>query len=402
MISYDEANFIIEKEFDKLDLQIENINLLDAINRVLAADIISDINFPPFTNSAMDGFAITFNPAIKKWKVIGEISAGNFQDYQLGDGLAVSIMTGSKLPETADTVIPIEDVIIENNSVSLKEDSPFEKGINVRLKGNDLLKGEIALNKNIILKPKHISVAASCGKVELRVYKRIKISVLSTGDELVEINEIPSEDKIRSSNQYSLLAAIKEINQTGINLGIAIDKKEIVKEKIKLFLESDSEILITIGGVSVGKYDFVKTVMEDLGIKINFWKVNIKPGKPVVFGIYKKDNTSKLIFGLPGNPVSCLVNFIIFIKNNLLKRLGTFEDISLLAELTESINKKDDKKHFMRGFYTKDDAGNIFVKRVGLQSSGNLAEMGKSNCLIIVDEIKRTVNKGEKVFCIPI
>ena len=109
-----------------------------------------------------------------------------------------------------------------------------------------------------------------------------------------------------------------------------------------------------------------------------------------------------MIFGLPGNPVSCLVNFIIFIKNNLLKRLGTFEDISLLAELTESINKKDDKKHFMRGFYTKDDAGNIFVKRVGLQSSGNLAEMGKSNCLIIVDEIKRTVNKGEKVFCIPI
>ena len=127
MISYDEANFIIEKEFDKLDLQIENINLLDAINRVLAADIISDINFPPFTNSAMDGFAITFNPAIKKWKVIGEISAGNFQDYQLGDGLAVSIMTGSKLPETADTVIPIEDVIIENDTVILKEMASFKK-----------------------------------------------------------------------------------------------------------------------------------------------------------------------------------------------------------------------------------------------------------------------------------
>ena len=204
MINYDEANSLIEKEFEKLVLQTEVINLLDSINRVLAEDIISDINLPPFTNSAMDGFAIKYNPAIKKWKVIGEISAGNFQDYQLGDGLAVSIMTGGKLPETADTVIPIEDVIIENDLVSLKEDTSFKKGINVRLQGNDLLKGKIALNKNIILKPKHISVAASCGKEKIKVYKRVKISVLATGDEIVEINEIPSEDKIRNSNLYSL------------------------------------------------------------------------------------------------------------------------------------------------------------------------------------------------------
>lgn len=402
MITYNEANSIIEKELQQLKIETEEVDLADCTNRILAEDIYSDINLPPFTNSAMDGYAVQFNPDIRKWKITGEISAGNYKNYDIGSGLAVSIMTGGKLPEKADTVIPIEDVTIEDDFVIINEDSVYRKGINVRQAGNDLIEGKVAVGKNTLLRPKHIAVAASCGKSRLRVYKKIKIGVLGTGDELVEVSEIPSEDKIRSSNVYSLLSAIADIGHTGINLGIAKDDKDEVAAKLKSFLESDTDILITTGGVSVGKYDFVRSLMEELGIRIHFWKVNIKPGKPVVFGTHSDGQRMRFVFGLPGNPVSCLVSFIIFIKKNLFKLFGVIQDDFFFAILAEDIRKKDGKLHFMRGLYNKDSSGNVSVKRVGLQSSGNLAEMGRSNCLILFDEEKIEMRSGEKVICIPI
>jgi molybdopterin molybdotransferase len=402
MISYFEANNIIERELRKLEIKTERVGLLEATNRILAEDIISDINLPPFTNSAVDGYAIKFNEEINKWKLIGEISAGNYKDYEIGNGLTVSIMTGGKMPPDADMVIPIEDVIIDNDKIKLKGNSICKKGMNIRKAGSDLLKNEIAVNKNIIVKPKHVAVAATCGKTELKVYSKFKIGVLATGDELIDISEIPGNDKIRSSNVYSLLSAIKDSNQTGVDLGIVKDDKNEIRKKFESFIDSDIDILVTSGGISVGKYDYVKNVIEELGIKINFWRVNIKPGKPLLFGTYENNNRTKIILGLPGNPVSCLINFILFIKNNILNILGVKDDQLFVAELTETLAKKDNKKHFMRGLFSKDSSGNIFVKRVGTQSSGNLAEMGKSNCLIIFDEAKSRLNKGDKVFCIPI
>jgi molybdopterin molybdotransferase len=402
MKTYIEANSIIEKELQKLKLEIEEVDLAEGTNRILAEDIYSDMNLPPFTNSAMDGYAVQFNPDIRKWKITGEISAGNYKDYDIGDGLAVSIMTGGKLPGKADTVIPIEDVTIENNSIIINENSSYRKGINVRQAGNDLLKNKIAVDKNTLLKPKHIAVAASCGKDRLKVYKEVKIAVLGTGDELVDVSETPSEDKIRSSNIYALLSAIEDISQTGSNMGIVRDDKKEVAARLKSFLQSDNDILVTTGGVSVGKYDFVRSLMEELGIRIHFWKVNIKPGKPVVFGTHSDGQRVRFIFGLPGNPVSCLVSFIIFIKKNLFKLFGVLQNDFFSAILAEDIRKKDGKLHFMRGFYYKDPEGNVTVKRVGLQSSGNLAEMGRSNCLIVFDEEKSEMKSGDKVICIPI
>ncbi|MGA7838610.1 MAG: gephyrin-like molybdotransferase Glp, partial [Ignavibacteriaceae bacterium] len=399
---YEEANEIISKEFSNYKLEIEEVDLSDSTGRILAEDIYSDIDLPPFTNSAMDGFAIKFKPDTTKWKIIGEISAGNFKEYNINEGLTVSIMTGGKIPDGADTIIPIEDIIIEKDTIILKENATFRKGINIRIKGNDLLKNQIALSKNIVIKPRHIAVAASCGKSKLKVYKKLNIAVLATGDELVDITTLPGEDKIRSSNLYALLSAINEMNQTGINLGIVKDQEDEIRARITSFLNSDNNILITTGGVSVGKYDYVKSIMEELGININFWKANIKPGKPIIFGTYNNGSGIKFVFGLPGNPVSCIVNFLIFIKNNILHLLGVEKDDLFIAELTEDLKKKDGKKHFMRGMFSKNIEGNILVKRVGLQSSGNLAEMGKANCLIIFDEEKRELKTGEKVFCIPI
>jgi len=402
MTSYEEANEIISKEFSNYKLEIEEVDLSDSTGRILAEDIYSDIDLPPFTNSAMDGFAIKFKPDTTKWKIIGEISAGNFKEYNINEGLTVSIMTGGKIPDGADTIIPIEDIIIEKDTIILKENATFRKGINIRIKGNDLLKNQIALSKNIVIKTRHIAVAASCGKSKLKVYKKLNIAVLATGDELVDITTLPGEDKIRSSNLYALLSAINEMNQTGINLGIVKDQEDEIRTRITSFLNSDNNILITTGGVSVGKYDYVKSIMEELGININFWKANIKPGKPIIFGTYNNGSGIKFVFGLPGNPVSCIVNFLIFIKNNILHLLGVEKDDLFIAELTEDLKKKDGKKHFMRGMFSKNIEGNILVKRVGLQSSGNLAEMGKANCLIIFDEEKRELKTGEKVFCIPI
>lgn len=400
MISFNDAEEILKNEFGKLNLKTEQIDLLNSVNRILAEDVISDINLPPFNNSAMDGFAIHFNNNVKEWNIIGEIPAGNYSEIKIDDNSAVSIMTGSKLPSSCDTVIPIEDVDVKENHVYLKNDVRFAQGINTRKKGEDLLKDKIALQKFTLLKPHHIAVAASCGRSTLKVFKRLRIGVLATGNELVDIHETPTDDKIRCSNLYSLITAIRDINMHSVNFGIAKDNKQLIHDRLKWALESDLDILITTGGVSEGKFDYVKEVLEQLGVLTKFWKVKIKPGKPVLFGTFSKEDFFTLVFGLPGNPVSSLVNFYLFVQRNIQKLFQIINSHKFFAELEDDLKKDDSKRHFMRGFLTQNNEGKFFVKKVGSQSSGNLAEMGKSNCLIIVEEERMNPRKGEVVECI--
>jgi molybdopterin molybdotransferase len=400
MISFNEAEEILINEFNNLKLKTEQIDLLNSVNRILAEDVIADINLPPFDNSAMDGFAIHFNNSVREWEIAGELPAGNYSDIKIDDNSAVSIMTGSKLPTSCDTVIPIEDVDVKENHVHLKNDVRFTQGINTRKKGEDLLKDKAALKIFTLLKPHHIAVAASCGRSTLKVFKRLRIGVLATGDELVDIHETPSEDKIRCSNLYSLISAIKNINMHSVNFGIAKDNKQLIHDRLKWALDSELDILITTGGVSVGKFDYVKEVLEQLGVKIKFWKVYIKPGKPVLFGTYFNNNINTIVFGLPGNPVSSLVNFFLFVQRNIQKLFKINPGFNYFAELESDLKKTDSKRHFMRGNLTQNNEGKYFVKKAGSQSSGNLAEMGKSNCLIIVEEERMNPRKGEIVECI--
>jgi molybdopterin molybdotransferase len=401
MISYSEAEKILQNEFKKLTLKTEQVDLINSINRIFAEDIFSDINLPPFDNSAMDGFAIKFNPEIKKWKIIGEIPAGKFFDYKMNDYSAVSIMTGGKIPSGCDTVIPVEDIDIEKDDyIKLKVDAKFVRGLNVRKQGEDLIKGNIALQKNILLKPHHIAAAAACGKSTLKVYRKLRIGVMATGDELVDIHETPKEDKIRCSNLYSLLSAIKEINMHPVNLGITKDIKGLIRDRMKLALENDLDVLITTGGVSVGKFDYLKEIYEDLGIDIKFYRVKIKPGKPLLFGTLKKKDKTVLIFGLPGNPVSCLVNFDLFIRQNIYRMFQLDISQKFVANLKEDLYKEDRKRHFLRGSYYSGIDGKYYVKKVGSQSSGNVSEMGRANCLIIIEEERINPKKGEQVECI--
>ena len=402
MISYEDAQKILQQEFNSLPLKTEQIDLLNCTNRILAEDIYSDIDLPPFDNSAMDGIAIKFNKEIKEWKIIGEIPAGNFNAVNLDNDSAISIMTGSKLPQGCDTVIPVEDIDIKDNDAVLKSDAPFQKGINIRRQGEDLLKNKIALQKHTLLKPHHVSVAASCGRSSLKVFKRLRIGVLATGDELVDIHETPMNDKIRCSNLYAIISAIRNINMHSVNFGIAKDNKKLIQSRLKWALESDLDILITTGGVSVGKFDFVKEVFEELNVATKFWRVKIKPGKPVFFGTYQHNEGKTLVFGLPGNPVSSLVNFLLFVQLNIHHLFNIISNKEFFAILEDDLKKEDSKRHFMRGILRYGDDGKFYVKKMGSQSSGNLAEMGKANCLIIVEEDRINPVKGEQVECITI
>lgn len=402
MISFGEAYKIIEAGFSELKPGIEKVLLEKSLHRTLAEEVIADVDLPPFNNSAMDGIAVKYDENINVWRIIGEISAGNYEEFDLDEKSAVTIMTGSRIPESCDTIIPVEDIDVSKDTALLKENAKFRKGKNIRIRGSDISKGELAIPKNTFLKPRHLATAASCGKSELNVYKKLNIGVLATGDELIPVDEKPTGDKIRISNTYSLLAVIDELNMNAANLGIVPDEKSLMLQTIADALTSNIDILITTGGVSVGKFDFVKDVFEELGVEIKFWRAHIKPGKPIVFGTFNSGDHSILVFGLPGNPVSSLVNFEVFIRENIIKLYTQPKWEYVEAVLQNNLKKKDNKRHFMRGVFTKRTDGVYEVSSDFSQSSGNLVEMSKANCLMIIEEETINPKKGTVVKCMMI
>lgn len=403
MISYTESYQIVKNEFQKLKLEIEEVDLLNSLNRILAEDIYADTNQPPFHNSAMDGYAIRFNPEIKQWKIIGEISAGNYNLFTLDDESAVLIMTGSKLPENTSAILPVEDAITNNGFVKLADGKSIKENQHIRKKGEDLSQGTLALKKNQFITSNKISLLGVCGKSKVKVYRKIKFGVFSTGDELIDIDGKVTEDKIRGTNLYSVISLLNECNMETLNFGFVKDDKAKIREKLTDAFNSDIDILVTTGGVSVGKYDYLKELLIEFGTEVIFWKVKIKPGKPIVFGIWEKENKTKLVFGLPGNPVSSYVNFLIFIKPAILNFFGITPDNSVMAELTESIIKKDDKRNFFRGCLEFNlEKGKYFVKASEAQSSADMMQLANANCLIIIEEERMNPQKGEMIECIKI
>lgn len=398
MLSYLQALEKIKIKFSQFTLQKEETDIFDSLNRILAEDIISDVDLPPFDNSAMDGYAIKFSDR-NNWNIIGEITAGNYSSLDLKIDEAVLITTGSKIPSGVDLVIPIEDVIVDGNLLTLKKNIILNKRKNIRKQGNDLMKGEAAIEKFTKVDAKVMAVLASCGKEKVKVFQKLKAAVFATGDELVSIKEKPNEDKIRVSNIYSIIAAVKELNQLVINLGFTKDDKEIIRQKIKDALQMDVDLLITTGGVSVGKYDFLKEIFNEEGVEEIFWRVNIKPGKPIYFGVYQKKEKNIFVFGLPGNPVSALVTFYMFIKPAIDFIFKQKSGLTILASLQNDLKKSDEKRHFARGILFFEN-GLWKVTSEFSQSSGNLVEMSKANCIIVIEEERKNPLKGEIVECI--
>jgi molybdopterin molybdotransferase len=403
MLSYYEALDIIKSHLMQIRLETEEVGILESTGRILAEDVVSDINLPPFDNSAMDGIAVKFSPDATKWRVIGEIAAGNYNDLFVSEGDAVSIMTGSKMPPGADTIIPVEFISREGDIITLTEGFSLKKKRDVRFRGEDLQLNSVAISKNTLIRARNIPVAAACGMSKLKVYRKLKIGLLATGDELVPIEAKPVNDQIRSSNLASLAAATIEMGMLPVDYRFIKDKPELIERKLKEALNSNIDLLVTTGGVSVGKFDFMQDALKNIGAELIFWKCNIKPGKPLLFCVFRANGKAIPIISLPGNPVSSFVGFQLFVRANLMAAFGVNEELEFPAILREDLKKKDGKRHFIRGKASFSDTEHrMYVRRAGKQSSGNMAELNDANCLIVMEEDREYAGAGEWVKCIRI
>ncbi len=394
MILVEEALHHILEKIPRLGT--ERLNILQARGRVLGEEIIAPRNIPPWDNSAMDGYAVraqdiqgasTKRPAVLK--VLGDLPAGRIFKGQGGPGEAVRIMTGAPMPEGFDTVVQVEDT--EKDGAAVKIFASPGKGKNIRLAGEDIRVGTRILEEKTLLRPPHIGMLASIQRSVVSVYQQPRVAILSTGDELLEIDQPWEEGKIVNSNSYSLAALVAECGGVPLQLGIAQDRREELSNKIQQGLVAD--ILVTSGGVSVGDYDLVKKMLNELG-QINFWKVAMRPGQPLAFGMI----SGKPLFGLPGNPVSSMVSFEQFVRPSILKMSG-HRDLfrpTLKAILREDISKKAGLVHFIRCFLFP-EGEKIYASMTGDQGSGILSSMVKAQGLIVLPREQTLARAGEEV-----
>lgn len=391
MISVEEARAYILKHF--APLEIERVELLDALDRVLAEQVISPINVPPHNNSAMDGYAVRAgdvagaskaNPV--RLNVIADLGAGYLPDARVEQGTAVRIMTGAVIPPGADTVVRFEET---SEAVSQKASgkgsgtvdiqSAPERGSNVRLAGEDIRQGQVILEKGALLRPSEIGLLASIGHHKVAVHRRPRVAILATGDELVAIDEPLTEGKIRNSNEYSNAAAVLKAGGIPIRLGIARDNVEDLTRKIRQGIDAGADLFITSAGVSVGDYDVVKDVLNTEG-EMHFWQVNMKPGKPLAFGIVGKTP----LLGLPGNPVSAIVSFETFARPAILTMLGRtrFDRPHVEAILQDRAENNAGRRNFIRVFVKRDESGEYTATTTGEQGSGILTSVTRANGLL--------------------
>jgi len=376
----------------------ETVELVSLLGRVLAEDIYADINIPQLDNSAMDGYAVraadtagASSNTPKVLRVIDTEKAGHITDKILKPGEAIQIMTGAVIPGGADSIVIVEHTERESEA-AVKIFKEAAAGDHIRRSGEDIKKGELVLKKGTLLTPAHIGILASVGKKDVCVSRRPKIGILVTGDEVVDVNAKLEPGKLRSSNTYSLYTQALECGCIPKNIGFAEDDPAEIKAKIQKGLDCD--IIVTSGGVSAGEYDFVKDVLKDLGAEIKFWKVHMRPGKPVLFAMLGKIP----VFGLPGNPVSSMVSFEVFVRIAVLAMLGQREDTRKQVEaiLEEDIEVRKGLRHFLRA-NTRVHNNSFYTRTTGPQGSGILKSMMLANSLIILPEERSRALKDERV-----
>lgn len=391
MISVEKALKTILAHFRPLGL--EKVHILDACGSVVSESIIAPRNIPSAANSAMDGYAVQHTD-IKNLpvslKIIEDIPAGKIARKKINPGEAARIMTGAVIPKGADTVIRQEDTQKDGQTVMIFTGA--KKGDNIRPTGEDVRKGGLVIRKGNVLRPAHIGMLAALGKASVSVYRKPRVAILSTGDELVDIHTNPGPGKIVNSNSYSLAAQVLECGAIPVMLGIARDKKSDLEKKFKQALNAD--VIISSGGVSVGDFDFVKNVMGDIGNAMHFWQVAMRPGKPLAFGAIE----GVPLFGLPGNPVSAMVSFEQFVRPSLLKMSGHKKIFrqTIQAVCADDFEKKTGFKHFIRAIVKKEN-GRYVAGITGDQGSGILKSMVAANGLIVMSENQTRIKKGDMV-----
>ena len=371
MVNLEEAQQIILRHI--APLPTEELPLLQGLGRVASEDVYAPWNIPATDNSAMDGYAFSFAAARgNRLLVSGNIPAGKEWTPPVSAGEAVRIMTGAPIPQGCDTVVPIENVETIGDTIRLA--GGVEPGSHIRKQGEDLRAGQRAITANSPLRPQEIGMLASLGKTSIRVYRKPRVGVLATGDELLEIGSPPAPGKIINSNSYSIAAQVMEAGGDPTLLGIAEDEVAKTCDRIREGIRGD--LLITTGGVSVGDRDCVKEAIVALGGEIRFWKVHMKPGKPLAFAILE----GKPVFALPGNPAAAMISFEVFVRPALLKMMGHTRIFrpTVTAALTEPIANKGDRPHLIRVRVEARKDGYV-ASATGNQSSARLSSLTAAN-----------------------
>ncbi|MBU3606205.1 molybdopterin molybdotransferase MoeA [Polynucleobacter sp. MWH-Creno-3A4] len=386
---------------------IEIIALDQAINRILAEDLLSPIDVPAADNSAMDGFAFdgkcldTKTPEIAL-QIVGTAFAGKPYEGSLKTGECLKIMTGAVMPANCDTVIPQELTTEMTETRITFQQAQLKRGDNRRLRGEDLQTGKPAISAGRLLRPSDLGLAASLGIATLKVRRKLKVAILSSGNELRTLGESLDIGSIYDSNRYSLTGLLNRLNLEIIDCGIVRDDPSALKNA---FCEAaaKADVLISSGGVSVGEADFTKQIMQELG-DVGFWKIAMRPGRPMAFGILKalagKSPARKtLFFGLPGNPVAVMVTFYQFVRSALLQLNGaSHTDVPMTQAIcTEAIRKKPGRTEFQRAILSRGEDGKPTVRLTGSQGAGILRSMSEANCFVILAHDQGNVGAGEWV-----
>ncbi len=384
MITFEEAlNIVLNSA---IETNVENVGMINSLNRVLAEDIFSDMNMPPFDKSAVDGYACRKDDIYNELELIEVIPAGKKPDKEIQTRQCSKIMTGAMLPIGADCVIMVEDTVSSDKRVKYLKDST---SVNICYKAEDIKKGDLVLNKGIIIKPQHIAVMASVGAVNPKVSCQPKIGIISTGDELVEPSVTPEISQIRNSNAWQLIAQVHKAGASANYEGIAKDDKESTYNKIASAFSNNDIVLLT-GGVSMGDFDYVPEILNDMGVDILFKSIAVQPGRPTVFGV--KDN--KYIFGLPGNPVSSFVQFEMLVKPLIRKMMVCIEEI---PELTLNMGSDYRRKKTERKAFIPVNIKDGLIFPVQYNGSAHIHAYAFANGLIWMEKGQSELRKGESV-----
>lgn len=376
----------------------EVVPLKEALGRILADDLSSSVAVPGYDNSAMDGYALHFSDLESHvpLKVIGTVYAGHAFEGTLKRGQCLRIMTGGIIPDGADTVVIQEHVASHNGSIEVAVDS-YKKGQNIRRKGEDIAVDDVVLKRGRKLSPADLGLMASLGIERVSVVRRLKVGFFTTGDELRSVGNILKKGEIYDSNRYTLFGMLERLGLIVTDFGIVRDQVDELTTAFKKAAR-DHDVVVTSGGVSVGEADYSKQVLETLG-QIHLWKIAMKPGRPLAFGSIGK----ALYFGLPGNPVSVMTTFYIFVQPALQKMSGekTPSLLKLTAKCCSKLRKRRGRTEFQRGVLQISNDGVLTVTSTGSQGSGILSSISKANCFIVLSDETQSVEVGSSVTVVP-
>lgn len=381
IFTFDQASAHIDQCIKRLQ-SVEQVPIQSALDRVLASDITSPIDVPPYDNSAMDGYAIVAadipESGEQRLKNVATVMAGKPYTGTIEQGQCARIMTGGKMPVGADTVVMQELVNVDGDTIFIG--SGHHKGDHVRNAGDDITAGQLILQQGHKLSPADIGLLASLGIPEIKVYRKIRVAFFSTGDELKPLGSILQEGQIYDSNRYTLFAMLSHMGAETLDMGAIADDRTAIETAFQI-ASTNADVLITTGGVSVGEADFVKEILSEHG-KIEFWKLAVKPGKPLAFGRIN----DCWFFGLPGNPVSAMVTFYQLVLPALRKLSGQskLEHLTIKLRCMSKLKKTPGRLEFQRGVMAKNSAGEFVVTGTGSQGSHVLSSVSKANCFIVL------------------